>query len=236
MADTTVLLAGDLLWHNSLWFSAADDRARTGNGEEFDFLPMFEHIMPLLDEADLSVCHGEVPFAPESGPYTGYPLFAAPPEIAGQLAAMGWDMCTTSSNHSLDQGFDGLTHTLDVYREAGIPTTGTWATEEARNTPVIVTTDEGVKVSIVGGTYGTNGIPAPQGKEWSVAMLDAEDIIARAEAAREAGADIVIAHMHGGDEYVTQPNAQQTSVAEQIVASGTVDLVYGQHVHVVQPW
>ncbi|NLT30876.1 MAG: CapA family protein, partial [Propionibacterium sp.] len=42
--------------------------------------------------------------------------------------------------------------------------------------------------------------------------------------------------MHGGDEYVTQPNAQQTSVAEQIVASGTVDLVYGQHVHVVQPW
>lgn len=236
LPDTTVLFAGDLLWHNTLWVSAGEDHKRTGKGEEFDFEPMFADVIPLIQGADAAICHGEVPFAPWGGPYKNYPLFAAPPEIAGQLKEMGWDLCTTSSNHSLDQGFEGLAHTIEVYDEAGILHTGTWATEESRDVPVIYTTPDGVKISVVGGTYGTNGIPLPKGKEWSVAMLDADDIIARAAAAKEAGADIVIGHIHGGDEYVTKPNAQQVEVATKLTASPHIDMVMGQHVHVVQPW
>lgn len=234
--SATVLFAGDLLWHNTLWFGAAEDHRRTGKGKEFDFGPMFAALTPQIRAADLAVCHSEVPFARDGGPYTGYPAFAAPPEIAGQLKPMGWDLCTTSSNHSLDQGFAGLTRTLDDYRRAGIQTTGTWRTRAERDTPVIFTTAGGVKISIVGGTYGTNGIPLPAQAPWSVAMLDTADILARARAARAAGADIVIAHMHAGDEYATLPNAQQKKVAAALTASPDIDMVYGQHVHVVQPW
>lgn len=37
-------------------------------------------------------------------------------------------------------------------------------------------------------------------------------------------------------EYDHQPNAQQRQLAERLTASPGVDLVYGHHAHVVQPW
>ena len=36
-------------------------------------------LRPLVQDADLAVCHEEVPFAPAAGPVPSYPLFAAPP-------------------------------------------------------------------------------------------------------------------------------------------------------------
>ena len=69
---------------------------------------MFADVKPLIEGADLALCHEEVPFAAPGVPLQSYPVFAAPPEIAPWIASMGWDACTTASNHALDQGFDGL--------------------------------------------------------------------------------------------------------------------------------
>lgn len=60
-------------------------------------------------------------------------------------------------------------------------------------------------------------------------------MIAKAQTARQQGADLVIANMHAGDEYVHQPNSQQKEVAHTLVDSGAFDLIVGQHAHVVQP-
>ena len=88
---------------------------------------------------------------------------------------------------------------------------------------------------MVGGTYSLNGFPAPEGREWSVSMWDARNLIAQARAARRAGADIVIVKYHGGSEYVAMPNPQQVALARALTASPYVDLVVGEHAHVVQP-
>ena len=66
-------------------------------------------------------------------------------------------------------------------------------------------------------------------------MWDARNLIAQARAARRAGADIVIVKYHGGSEYVAMPNAQQVALARALTASPYVDLVVGEHAHVVQP-
>lgn len=231
----TVVMNGDLLWHNTIWISAAQDRARTGAAGPYDFDPMFAALKPIISGADLAICHSEVPFAAKGATPTGYPVFAAPAEIAAWVPTMGWDLCTTDSNHSLDQGFTGLVRTKDYYAENGVLTVGTFRTEAERNTPVIYQSAAGVKVAVVGGTYDLNGIPLPEGKPWAVSMLDAGDIIAQAKRAKAAGADIVLAHMHGGEEYVVKPSAQQVQVATALTASPYIDMVFGEHVHVVQP-
>ena len=41
-------------------------------------------------------------------------------------------------------------------------------------------------------------------------MLDPDVMIAKAKKARALGADIVLGAMHAGDEYASEPNAQQT--------------------------
>ncbi|MGD8214154.1 CapA family protein [Aestuariimicrobium sp. Y1814] len=230
----TTVMSGDLLWHNTLWFTAANDHRRTGKGDEFDFDPMFAAVKPIISGADLAIAHNEVPFAKPGGPYLGYPTFAAPPQIAAWMATMGWDMATTASNHSLDQGFTGLTRTTELLQDAGLAVVGTYATEAAANTPVIVE-KAGVKVAVVSGTYGTNGIPLPQDKPWCVDMWQVERMLADARAARAAGAEIVLAHLHGGEEYQVAPSQEQVSRATTLAGAPEIDLVFGEHVHVVQP-
>jgi len=231
----TVVLNGDLLWHDTVWQSAALDHARTGQGRAFDFDPMFAALRPLIEAADLAVCHEEVPLAAPGAPYQNYPVFAAPPEIAGWIGSMGWDLCTTASNHAVDQGYDGLARTASLLERAGVGHVGTFRTAAERREPVIRTTDDGVRIAVVGGTYSLNGYPAPAGREWSVSTWDARNLVAQARAARRAGADIVIVKYHGGSEYVATPNAEQVALVRALTASPYVDLVVGEHAHVVQP-
>jgi poly-gamma-glutamate synthesis protein (capsule biosynthesis protein) len=225
-----VVLSGDLLWHDTVWASA-----RADGGGRFDFDPMFAALRPLIEGADLAVCHEEVPFAARGATLQSYPVFAAPPAIAGWIGSMGWDVCTTASNHAVDQGYDGLVRTANLLEAAGVAHVGTFRTLRERRTPVILTTEAGVRVAIVSGTYSLNGFPPPAGHEWSVSMWDARNLIAQARAAKRAGADIVIAKYHGGDEYSAMPNAQQVALARALTASPYVDVVVGEHAHVVQP-
>ncbi|MET0524336.1 MAG: CapA family protein [Nocardioides sp.] len=229
------MLSGDLLWHDTVWQSAAVDHARTGRGKEFDFGPMFAALRPIIEGADVAVCHEEVPFAAPGAPFESYPVFAAPPEIASWIGSMGWDLCTTASNHAVDQGFDGLVRTADLLERAGVGHVGTFRTAAERRRPVIFTTDQGVRIAVVGGTYSLNGFPLPEGRPWSVSMWDAPNLIAQAKAARRAGADIVVVKYHGGSEYVAMPNPEQIALARALTASPYVDLVVGEHAHVVQP-
>jgi len=231
----TLVMGGDLLWHDTVWASAAEDHRRTGRGARFDFDPMFAELRPLVAGADVAVCHEEVPFAAPGGALRSYPVFAAPPEIARWVAGMGFDACTTASNHSLDQGYDGVVRTANLLDAAGVAHVGTFRSRAERREPVILTTDEGVRLGLVAGTYGLNGFALPEGREWSVSMWDPANLLAQARAARRAGADIVVVHLHAGTEYDHLPNADQVAVVNRLARSPYVDLVLGEHAHVVQP-
>ncbi|WP_121256882.1 CapA family protein [Nocardioides ferulae] len=232
--EASLLFGGDLLWHDTVWLSAEADAAAAG-ASGLDLDPMFADLRGPVRAADLAVCHEEVPFAAPGAAYQSYPVFAAPPAIAGWLGDFGWDACVTTSNHSLDQGYDGLVRTADLLDAAGVRPVGTFRSAAERRRPVVLTTDDGVRVGLVAGTYGLNGFPLPEGREWSVSLWDAENLLAQARAARDAGADVVVVALHGGTEYDHLPNADQVALVDRLTRSPDVDLVVGEHAHVVQP-
>ena len=229
----TITVSGDLLWHRGLIADAA--QAGKDVGAAYDFVPVFEHIRPLIEDADVSICHVEVPVAPPGVKPVGYPVFAAPPETIEAAKEVGFDYCTTASNHTFDQGMAGIDATLDALDAAGIVHTGAYREQADVGKPAILTTASGVKVAVVAGAYGSN-LKAPGGRTWALDLLDAEAMVARGEAAREAGADIVLAAMHAGTEQQHQPNGQQVAAATTLAESGVFNLVYGHHAHVAQPW
>ncbi len=233
--SVTVVMNGDLLWHNTLWFGAREDARRRGHGG-YDFAPLLAGMKPVIASADMAICHEEVPLAPSGGPYRNYPLFAAPPHVVKAIVATGYDVCTTASNHAIDQGFAGLRRTLDDLDRAKIPHVGTARTKAESERPMIFTTKEGVKIAIVAATFSLNGLAMPEGKPWAVQRLSARSLLRQAHRARTAGADIVLAAVHVGTEYSTSENAQQVKLARTLTASPDVDLVYMHHPHVVQPW
>lgn len=232
----SLVMGGDLLWHNTVWASAAEDHARTGAGDRYDFDPMFAWLRPAIAAADVAICHEEVPFAAPGEPPSSYPVFRAPHEIAGWIGTMGWDACTTASNHSLDDGVAGIAETADLLEAAGVEHVGTFRSPAERREPVILTTGDGVRVGIVAATYGLNGFVPPAGQEYAVSRLgDPDDLLAQARRARAAGADVVVAHVHWGTEYDHLPSGEQVALAQQLTASPDIDLVLGEHAHVVQP-
>lgn len=200
-----------------------------------DFRPLLAPMRPVLTEADLAICHLETPVAPQGGPYEGYPLFAAPPAILPALERSGFDACTTASNHSIDQGFEGLTRTLAGLDAAGLDHAGTYATRADSREPLIMDVD-GVKVGLISQTYGTNGLPLPEEQPWSVPIIDAQHIKQMAAKAKAAGAEVVLVALHWGLEYTHEPAPEQMTVAKELVESPDIDFIYGHHAHVVQPY
>ena len=227
----SLVAAGDVLLHQPVLTSARTD-------EGYDFTPLLAPTQAWVEGADLALCHLEVPVAPEGVTPSGYPVFGAPAEIGVGLAAAGWDGCSTASNHSVDRGWNGIVATLDALDAAGLGHVGTARSEaEGAQAQWYELTREGrtIRVAHLSSTYGTNGIPLPADAPWSVTLLDTDAIVAQASAARDAGADLVLASVHCCVEYVSQATQEQQRIAAELAASGVVDLVIGHHAHVPQP-
>jgi poly-gamma-glutamate capsule biosynthesis protein CapA/YwtB (metallophosphatase superfamily) len=227
----TVVAAGDVLIHPALTEQATAD----GAGHR-DYSAMLAGIKPVIEQADLAICHLETPIAPAAGPFKGYPQFSVPREIATALAGIGYDTCSTASNHTLDQGVSGVTSTLDALDAAGLKHTGSARSAREAGTPLILDV-HGVKVAQLSYTFGFNqGTSAPSGSPWIANVIDPARILTAARAARKAGAEVVIASLHWGIEDHADPTPDQVRVAKQLLADPAVDLIIGHHAHIVQPF
>jgi hypothetical protein len=227
--ELTVSVSGDLLIHSPVFFAAQS----LAGGSGYDFRPMLEQLRPYVKTADLGICHFETPVS--DAPPSGLPTFNAPPELAGAVADTGWDLCDTASNHSLDQGQEGVDATGQVLDRAGIAHTGSFPSAEAQDEPLIVKA-KGVRVALIAYTTGSNGL-IPE--DYSLNLADGpEQVIADARAAREAGADVVLVNMHWSaqfvDEYATEPSSSQREFAEELAAAPEITAIVGQGPHVVQ--
>jgi hypothetical protein len=224
----TVLTTGDFLLHMPVQRKAL----AYGSGT-YDFSPMLAEVADEVAEADLAICHMETPLSSDNTGLSGYPIFNSPKQIADAAAAAGYDTCSTGSNHSLDQGAKGVASTLDQLDRVGLGHAGTARSAEEAARPDLHEV-AGVQVAHLDYTYGTNGIPVPVGQPWLVNEIDLDRILADAHAAKVAGAEIVVVEMHWGLEYQSLPTAEQRMQAGVLADSPDIDLVIGQHVHVVQ--
>lgn len=233
-ATITMVMSGDVLLHEGLWATAQHDAQQTGRGT-MDYRPMLANMRSVISSADFAICHLETPLAPAGGPYSGYPTFSVPPQILPALKWEGFDACTTMSNHSLDDGYTGLVRTINDFDKVGLAHFGTVDSEAASKRALMVNV-LGVKVALIGATYGTNGIPLPAEEPWSVPIINTTKILQMAHQARVDGAQIVIVALHWGLEYDHSPISDQTSVAETLSKSPDITFIYGHHAHVVQPY
>jgi hypothetical protein len=220
-----IVASGDLLIHRPVF-----DRARELGHGRYDFRPMLARVRPIILSGAIAFCHVETPMGP--GSPSGYPLFNTPPELAAAIKWAGWDACDTASNHSVDQGQAGVDSTAHALDTAGVLHTGSFRSA-AESRRILMFRVQGIKVAFLAYAYGTNGLPLPN--PWSVNLIWLPKIVADARRARRLGADLVIVNFHWGDEYVHQPNKPQRSLAVLLLRHRIVDLIFGQHVHVVQP-
>lgn len=240
----SMLVNGDLLFHPNLWKHFAGANTAATDGTAFDFTPLFETMKPYIQASDIAVCEFETPIAKRGGPYTGYPVFNVPPEVADAAASVGYTACTHATNHSWDQGADGIARLWDTLASKGIAHTGSYKNEEDSTKPLVIDSPTGGgKLGLVTGTVSLNGMTADH--DWQVDRLreagdpqhqsDIDRAVAKAKAAREQGADVVAMAMHSVQEYIDYADSWQVSEAHELADTGAFDVIYGAGCHCAQP-
>jgi len=103
---------------------------------------------------------------------------------------------------------------------------------------VCYTYNTGVSAS---GAVSLNGIPLSQAdsklvNSFNYRKLDSfyEKLSAQMQEMRDLGAQAIMLYIHWGDEYNTTPNATQKKMAQALCNLG-VDVIVGNHAHVIQP-
>lgn len=220
-----LLFAGDVMQH-----LPQIQAARRGDG--FDYEAVFAAVRPYFEAADLAVVNLETTFA-AAPPYRGYPCFRSPAALAGTLRRCGVDVVCQANNHVLDDGARGVRTTAAVLDSCRLLRTGVYldSLDERRRHPLLIERG-GIRFGLLNYTYGTNGLPTPQGMR--VARIDTAAILRDLAGLAADSVDCSIVCLHWGNEYERQPNRGQRELARLLRCHGA-DLVIGSHPHVVQP-
>ncbi len=229
----TMAFTGDLLLHNRVTATAAANAAGD-DFREYNYESLLEPLRPLISQVDWAVCHMEVNLSADNTRLRPFPVFRSPGDIAHDIRRIGYDSCSTASNHILDHGPAGVTETLGVLDDAGLGHSG--AARSAQEADNGIWLDVGdVKVAHLSYTYSFNGFAVPRDMPWLSNLIDETEILTAAGKAREQGAEYVVLSLHWGDQYRQTPNRQQRDMGARLLQSADIDVIIGHHAHVVQP-
>ena len=227
-----MLVNGDLLFHEGLWSHFQGPNPNATDGTAFNFDPLFAPMKQYIQASDIAVCEFETPIAQRGGPYAAYPIFNIPPEVADAARNVGYNACTHATNHSWDQGADGIARLWGTLEANGIAQTGSYKTEADSTKPLVIDSPTGGgKLGLITGTVSLNGMTADE--DWQVDRLredgdpnhdsDIQRAVDKANKAREQGADVA-------------QLAEQLICNQQVIGSSpiigfiqfNIELYYGQ--------
>lgn len=224
--EISITAIGDMLIHSSVYDDAWND---TG----YDFTPMLEKVKPFISDATISIANQETMIGGTELGLSTYPAFNSPQEVGDALKWAGVNVVSLANNHTLDRGEEAIQRAIKHWETIDMMYTGSYKSERDREDLRVMETEEGVSVAFLSYTYGTNGIPVPEGKGYLVNLIDQERIASEIEVAKEK-ADVVVLSLHFGNEYERMPNQAQKDLV-QFVADQGADVVLGHHPHVLQP-
>lgn len=223
----TLCFTGDLMCH-STQFNYANVGADT-----FDFTGVYTEVKTFLSESDFTVGNLETVVAGKNKGYSGYPYFNAPDDFIYALKDAGFDLLITANNHALDQGWDGVKRTIEIINDNQLYQTGTFVSKEDRDSVRIFEINS-IKIGFLAYSENTNGLPIPKGKDFAINLIDEELIKNDIVKAREKNVDVVLVHLHFGQEYLREPDDYQKQIVNKIIGLGA-DIIIGGHPHVIQP-
>ena len=230
MSKIILRAVGDNLIHKQLY-----EAARSGDGT-YDFTGMYEHVRPLLEEADIAVINQETILVTDDAKVSSFPAFGSPTAVGEAILDAGFDVVTHASNHALDKGYEAISDSVNFWeghkdriRYAGIHTSA------KDQSDIRILERKGIKVAILNYTEPLNFHRIPSSHPYCVDVMKfyTKDRIRDQIKKAKVLADIVIVFPHWGCEYLYEPVKKQKKWAAFFANAGA-DLIIGTHPHVLQ--
>jgi len=223
--SVSFIFVGDIMGHMPFINSGFVDSLNI-----YDFRPVFSKVAPFFKSVDFTIGNLELTFGGK--PYSGYPKFSSPDELAFSCKKSGINVLMTANNHSCDRGRKGILRTLNVLDSAKISHTGSFRDSlDRKQNNLLILEKHNIRVGVLNYTYGTNGLPTPKGTMVNIidTNLIKEDILR----SKEENIDKLIVFLHWGRQYKSHPSKTQKTTADFLHKNG-VDIVMGSHPHVIQ--
>jgi poly-gamma-glutamate synthesis protein (capsule biosynthesis protein) len=208
--------AGDLMQHGSQIRAALQDDG------SYRYDTCFVYVKNRFESAHFAGLNMETTFS--GPPYSGYPAFSSPDELALAIQRAGINFFLTANNHIFDKGTKGALRTIALYDSLGVKHCGT-------DPPWIMLEKNGIKTAVLNYTYDSNRLISE--KEPGLNRIDTNLISKHIKEVREQGAHCIICCMHWGREYRIYPSVYQKNLSEWLYNAG-VSVVVGSHPHVPQ--
>jgi hypothetical protein len=191
---------------------------------------LFEDVRLVVKSADLSLANLESPLTDRPHRSANPNALEADPALAAVIGGAGFDVMALANNHIGDAGPDGVIDTITAVEGAGMVVAGAGVDSDTATRPVLIQVED-LTVAVL--SFDATGAGLIVGVSPGVALWQPEAArLAVAEAAAQS--DLVVVSVHGGVEYIPEPDPRMTAIAEQLAGWG-VDIVWGQGAHVVQP-
>jgi Bacterial capsule synthesis protein PGA_cap len=185
-------------------------------------------VRELISGADLAIANFENPAPNRFRYHTSGTTFTADPRLIDGLVNAGIDYVSIANNHIGDAGDNGILQTIANLRKRGLKYSGAGKNLAAARAPAMLEAN-GTKVAVLAYDAIDKGDYAGRSEPGSSA-LTLRRVETGIEAARKAGADVVIVFPHWGVEYRTKPFARQQRLARDIIDAGA-DMIIGNHAH-----
>ncbi|OHU83706.1 hypothetical protein BKN38_05130 [Helicobacter sp. CLO-3] len=201
------------------------------------FDPMFDNISHFIKRADLAFYNQETILGGSALGLSSYPAFNSPQEFGDTMLRLGFRLVSLANNHTLDRGEKGVRAMLEYWHakeraHSDLCIAGSYESANDRAKSRIYEKN-GISYAMLAYTYGTNGIKIPEGKDYLVNVYTKQMLQDDIAALRDK-VDLLIASMHWGVEYSFVPSKEQREFAAFLASLG-VDIIIGNHPHVIQP-
>lgn len=196
---------------------------------------LFGEVSPLFREADAAVVNLECPLADTPSPLAKQFVFRADRKWAQDLRKAGVTHASLANNHTVDQGFPGLSSTVDALSEAEIQPMGCGVSMEERLKPSVIEKGR-LRMALFSAVLFPieNWVSCPEMK-LAPCQVDASTLARAVRSYRkEHPEDCIVCVLHWGVEFQHLPTPQQRREATLLMNAGS-DALIGHHPHVCEP-
>lgn len=230
VSTVSVLMVGDNLIHSPLYKSGLQSDGT------YNFDHLFKHVKDDVEKADLAIINQETIFVSDKNSYSSYPMFGTPDAMGHAIKNAGFDIVAHATNHTIDKKLTGITDTINFW-ETNYPDDITYLGihNSKEDSDIEYISKNGIDFAFVNYTYGLNGLESwRSGNEHMIDMLTDNDIEKTLSQAEES-ADLTVAILHVGTEYVYEPTAYAKEQVVKFIDNGA-DIVLCAHPHVIEPY
>lgn len=219
---------------NNIYDTDLIDSGKSDTGE-WNYDEVYSAVKDKISGYDIALAVQGTAFTDDHNMVSGSPAYVTPQEAGDALAAAGFDVIASASNHIDDKGISNISKTLNFWKTSYPDITVLGIHDDSTDADTIkVVEKNNIKIAFLNYTYGSATDSLTDNESYMVDYFKKDKVTADIAKAKEVSDCIVLSAQWGPDANAV-PTEYEKEWANYLLSQG-VNVVIGGHPKVLQPY